>query len=260
MSKELKALRKENAELLQKINDLGQDFETFKSRMVDGGVDTNGDEAERSLQFLSDEYDSFKGFSKAATDEMQKLSTSLGEIEKRAQAIEDSVDSLLHYSYQYNLKITGIPQTSKVESAIETSSLCLTLFHKIGATDVTLQDIDIAHRIPNRRHDRENWSTIICKFARRLPREVVLRNKRHAKSITIADLGFEGEFTNNKIFILEHLPPKMQDLFNRCKQFQRDHDFKFCWVKNLTIFLKRDEDSGPKRITKQLDLDDLGKS
>ena len=254
-NKEVKALRKENAELLQKISDLSRDFESLKSRIMDG----DGEETERSLQFLSDEYDSFKGFSRATSEEIKKLSAALGNIEERAKGIEDSVERLQQYSYQYNLKITGIPQMSKDESALDTSKLCVKLFHQIGVSDVSIQDIDIAHRLPNRHRGNESRPpTIICKFNRRLPREAVLKKRSSARNIKACDIGIDsGRSTGDRILILEHLTPKTQDLFNKCKEFQRNHNYKFCWAKHFSIFMKYDEDSNVIRITKEQDLDDL---
>ena len=42
-----------------------------------------------------------------------------------------------------------------------------------------------------------------------------------------------------KVMIHEHLTPKKQDLFNRCKEFQQKRDYKYCWIKNSRIFLRQ---------------------
>ena len=77
------------------------------------------------------------------------MTTGLRAISKRAYEIEDSIEAIQQYSYNYNLKITGIPQKPG-ETVLQSSEICVKLFQKIGACNVTLQDIDIAHRIPKR--------------------------------------------------------------------------------------------------------------
>lgn len=82
---------------------------------------------------MSDEYDYLKGLSKSFSDELQRMSSTLEIIEKRAELVEAQVESLLQYSYQYNLKLFGVPQVSRFESALElTSKVCVKLFHKIS--------------------------------------------------------------------------------------------------------------------------------
>ena len=58
-----------------------------------------------------------------------------------------SMNDLLKYSFQYNVKIIGFPERDEHESSETTTQLCLKLFHAIGAEGVTKNDIDIAHRV-----------------------------------------------------------------------------------------------------------------
>jgi hypothetical protein len=87
-------------------------------------------------------------------------------------AVGDALEQLQEYSYQYNIKILGLSEQSERESAIETSSMCVDLFKSIGA-DLNISDIDIAHRVPNRRQDGKP-RPIICKFARLIAKEIVM--------------------------------------------------------------------------------------
>ena len=55
-----------------------------------------------------------------------------------------AIDAMEEYSYQYNIKIVGVPELNSQETAMDTSKLCANLFFKMGA-DVAFHDIDIAH-------------------------------------------------------------------------------------------------------------------
>ena len=52
-------------------------------------------------------------------------------------------DEVEEYSYQFNVKIIGLPEKTS-EAAAVTSALCVKLFQEMGA-EVFLWDIDIAH-------------------------------------------------------------------------------------------------------------------
>ena len=61
------------------------------------------------------------------------------------------------------------------ETVADTSSLCVSLFNEMGA-DVTISDIDIAHRVPLR-NATNGPKPIICKFTRRLVKERVMAKR-----------------------------------------------------------------------------------
>ena len=66
------------------------------------------------------------------------------------------------YSYHYNLKIVGVPEKGTNESADDTSGICVALFREMGV-DVSIDDIDTAHRVPGRNNSSQTRpKAIIC--------------------------------------------------------------------------------------------------
>ena len=61
--------------------------------------------------------------------------------------IDKAIDEMLFYSYQYNVKIVGVPHVSENESSEETVELCVKLFSALGV-ETPISDIDIAQRVP----------------------------------------------------------------------------------------------------------------
>ena len=53
------------------------------------------------------------------------------------------------YSYQFSVKIIGLPEINSNETAPETSSFCVKLFQEMGA-EVSIFDTDIVHRVSTR--------------------------------------------------------------------------------------------------------------
>ena len=99
------------------------------------------------MQFLSDEYDDLAACRKKIWNQIKRLSSKLDTICTQVDRISQAIDSFEMYSYQYNIKIVGIPQVAETECPEDKTSICLKLFSCIGA-DITLQSIDIAHRVP----------------------------------------------------------------------------------------------------------------
>ena len=56
---------------------------------------------------------------------------------------------MLKYSYQYYLKLLGVPQAEEKETAKQSVDICLKLIKETGIK-ISESDIDIAHRIPNK--------------------------------------------------------------------------------------------------------------
>jgi len=81
-----------------------------------------------------------------------------GQVEKVAITIKE----IQRYSYQYNIKIIGRPETDVCETASATIALCLSLFNAAGI-NICSQDIDIAHHIPTR-NAISGPKPVICKF------------------------------------------------------------------------------------------------
>ena len=48
------------------------------------------------------------------------------------EEMSNALKQFLRYSYQYNIKIIGLPETNVQESASETSVMCLNLFKAVG--------------------------------------------------------------------------------------------------------------------------------
>ncbi|CAB3985927.1 Hypothetical predicted protein [Paramuricea clavata] len=172
-----KRLRKENEELRNDISELQKKPDKITEEMskindktdqIEGGHVAK--DREKSIQFVSDQYDDLVSFKNNTNTDLKYIKSQVEIISTKCEKIAKAVDQLEDYSYQYNLKIVGIPQEQATETAEQTENLCLNLFKAIGADDVILQDIDIAHRIPARRStDRPN--AINCKFVRRLARK-----------------------------------------------------------------------------------------
>ena len=59
--------------------------------------------------------------------------------------LSKSIDSFEIYSYQFNVKITGLLLVAERESSKQMANLCLQLFRQIGVKEISINDINITH-------------------------------------------------------------------------------------------------------------------
>ena len=220
---------------------LKKEFKNLQSSLADrevqaasesnsGSHDNDDIESVKSLHFLRAGYDSL-----SAKEQLQGLTTKLKCLVEQVGEIAEAIDAIDQYSYQYNVKIVGIPQVNSRQSALETSTLCIKLFEAKGV-EMSLKDIDIAHHVPTRSVTSAP-SPIICKFTRRLVKDQVMNCHREISAVSPSSLGFSTEVSLSQPTVYDHLTSKIQKLLIDPKTFQEQHRYSFCWVKNCSIFL-----------------------
>ena len=110
----VKTLRKDNDELKKQLQELTKDFENLKSgKMAEQRRNQASPVAqpnEQDMQFLSDQYDDLLKSGTSLEEEVDKLSRKLDLLAKDVDRIDKAINDILSYSYQYNLKIVGVPQ------------------------------------------------------------------------------------------------------------------------------------------------------
>ena len=168
------------------------------------------------------------------------MNSRLTEIATKVNNVGDALEQIQQYSYQYNIKIVGLPQHDERESAYQTSSLCVNLFQSLGV-DINFNDIDIAHRIRIRTEDGRP-SPIICKFVRCKSKESVMKQCRETNKV------------NPSVRIFDHLTPKNQQILFEAKGFKAKNSYQYCWTKNLAVYLRKDANSQAIRINELHDL------
>ncbi|CAB4021461.1 Hypothetical predicted protein, partial [Paramuricea clavata] len=165
-----------------------------------------------SSDFIQAGCDEFKLSSdNSPTDNFKKLIISLsvrGKSKNRKKQLNVSMEE---YSYQFNVKIVGMPLKAEKESPETTANLCLQLFAALGVKDISLQDIDIAHRMPARRAS-SHPNSIICKFVWRLAKNKVMEARKEVSKLQAVQLGFSSGIPVEHVNIYDHLTPRLHTL------------------------------------------------
>ena len=139
-----------------------------------------------------------------------------------------------------------MPEKSS-ETAAETSARCIKVFQEMGA-EVFLSGIDLAHRVPSRQQNVAP-TPIIYKFVRRIAKASVMENRQSASQVNPSNIGLSADSVLDRVRIFDHLTPKKQHLLFEAKRFKEQNQYRFCWAKNSTIYLCKNEGSRPIKIT-----------
>ena len=156
--------------------------------------------------------------------------------------IENLTASMQKLEENLNVKLIGIPEMNQHESANETTNICCNLFNKIGVK-VNESDIDISHRVPGRKA-KPGPKPIICKLVRGLTKEHIMKVRKNVSELKASDIGLPTDSALRHALILDHLTPQVQSLLGEAKKIQARDEYKFCWVKNVKIYLRKEENSG----------------
>ena len=206
-----------------------------------------------TLEFYGKSYDDLRAES---ADSLKQLWSHLNLLSSRVEQIGDSIEQLQRYSFQYNIKIIGLPESELQESASKTVSLCINLF-KAAGIEISNQDIDIAHRIPTRTAT-SGPRPIVCKFTRRIVKEQVMHSRKEVCKVPATSIGLPSSHSLENVRLFDHLTPLLQQLLADSKKFQKRNGFKFCWAKNFVVYLRRTDVSRPIQIKCHNDLMNFG--
>ncbi|CAB4043935.1 Hypothetical predicted protein, partial [Paramuricea clavata] len=198
--------------------------------------ETLSSEKKKSVEFLSNQYDQ-------VLKELDQIKAEIKEVSKKYTEISNAIAAIEDYSFNYNVKVVGMPVVSEHERADETVEICLRLFTALGVKDISPYDIDIAHRVPTRRNFPNKPNPIICKFTRRISKEKVMAARKNVFKISPSDVGFHEQLSLEGLQLYDHLSPRLQTLLREAKLFKEANGYKFCWAKKGFIFLREFESS-----------------
>ena len=114
--------------------------------------------------------------------------------------------------------------------------------------EVSICDIDIAHRVSFRDNSRMGPKPIVCKFIRRLARNEVMSKRKEGRSVDPSTIGLHEGSDMSNVLLLDHLTPRLQQLYSNAEEFKLKYGYQFCWARNGCIFLRYSADEGSKLL------------
>ena len=81
-------------------------------------------QAERDQRSPTSEHGDFQSVQTRADSEVKRLSARLAQVSAKVDEVGKAIDAMEEYSYQYHIKIVGVPELNSQETAEDTSKLC----------------------------------------------------------------------------------------------------------------------------------------
>lgn len=174
-------------------------------------------------------------------DQVNRLGSEKKESSQYIQSLESKLDSLERVARSTCLEIRNLP-TSQTETKL---TLVDTVLNVGKVLQVQIQPHEVKDIFRIRTKDPAQ-KTIIVDFTSVLVKERIIskfrKSNRENNNLTTEKLRIPGP--SRPIFISENLPAKAKKLFYLAREFAKGNDFKFCWVSNGRIFLRK-RDGGP---------------
>lgn len=168
------------------------------------------------------------------------------------------VNQLEQHSRNKNIELQCVPE-NKNENLIE---MILKLGQAIG---YTVNDTQILHctRVSKMRRDVERPRSIIIELSTPRCRDEFLAsaltfNKKNPKQkLNTSLLGLSGSINGTPIYISEHLSPSNKALHAATRVKAKQLKYKFVWIRNSRIYVRKNEESQFIWIKNTNDLDKI---
>lgn len=177
----------------------------------------------------------------------------ISDLRQKSRYMETEYNRSQQQNRFLNIEIVGVPEKSQEDLP----KLLLRIATFLDAS-INADDIEFITRIQPHHSHPGRPRRIIAKLKTRRAKDTIIANFRKlnkTKGITSRDLGFSEN--SSKIFINEHLTIANKILLNNCRQRAQELNIKFIWVKNCSIFMRRNETSPPIMISSEDDIKKL---
>ena len=93
---------------------------------------------------------------------------------------------------------------------------------------------------------------------KRVVKEKVMKERKNiSRKVSATDIGLQADNSLDDAKIFDHLTPNVQKLLIEAKKCQVQNHYKFCWVKNFKVYLRKFEASRPILVKSIDDLENI---
>ena len=203
-----------------------------------------------SVQFCSDKVTDFESKLDILTTYVKKtdrLEAETKEIRNTVSSNSEKINAMEQFSRLNNLEIQGIPENENENLQIIFKKICEFL-------SLDTLSIDFIHRVPLWEKNSNKHKPIIVRLLSRVDRDAILNAYKGKRTPQKSGLEIEG--LSNSCYINEHLSQHNKTLFKQTREIAKEKVYKYVWVKNGNIFVRKNETS---KITHIKNLDYLEK-
>lgn len=203
---------------------------------------------QESIAHMNDQFDNAVSDIRLCIENTKLVEIENITLKNKVSDLETRLAQVEQDARQNNLEIHCLPE-HKQENLVNTiTQLC-----KVVSYPVTENDILFCNRVQKFNPASKMPRTVICKLASKLKRDNLLAavlsyNKANPKQkLNTKLLGYGVK--EAPVFVSEHLTPSNKSLHAATRMRAKEKQFKFVWIRNGKIFVRKDESSPALVIT-----------
>lgn len=204
-----------------------------------------------SVNFISNQYDSVVKRVDEITAQLKSspdISDCLADIDSKLRSYERDLNEKDQWVRRSNVEIVGLPET-KGENLIEIVSRVA----KVGQFNINCQtDIDFVTRVAPMDKTIKKPKPIVVRFTSRYRKDEFLAKVRAVRDFKASDIGLSRDFS--RLYFNEHLTKTNKLLLQSAKKLANEKLYKYVWVRNCSIMVRKGDTSPVINIGSVLDL------
>lgn len=207
---------------------------------------------QRSCSFISQQYDEVKKNLDTTQADIKAVKSEVSTLKLNNKALEDmacKLNNLEQISRSTNIEVFGIPE----QKSENIQSTIIRLAEKL---DVKLMadDIVFAVRVQTKTDNKGVPKPIVVKLSSTIRRDEIISAVRKRKGFTSEELGGKQGKQPSPIYVNEHLTPANKALFKSARTACKESGFRFAWVRNGRIYVRRGDTAPAILIRSEMDL------
>ncbi|XP_046962199.1 uncharacterized protein LOC124531733 [Vanessa cardui] len=206
----------------------------------------------KSVSFINSEFENInKKVEHIEKDVKSLISTKaiIGELKDITDKIQSDNNDREQWGRRSNIEIYGVPE-KKGENLF---NIFKDISHKANCPVNISTDLDFITRVASKNSSKK-CKPIVVRFLARYKKDDFLSNVRKLK-LKACDLGYSN--VNTPIFFNDHLTSSNKILLQRAKNRAKDNHYRYIWVKNCSIMVRRNDTSPIVHISSEKDLNKI---
>lgn len=231
-------------------NIIQQELATTIQNLVTTQLNTMNDQIKgfcESLNFINEQYEQMKAKLEEKSNIVDQLKRENDNLKASVKDLTSRLNTVEVHMRENNIEINGIP-----ENKSENLANVIVQLGNIIANPLKEDDIQHVTRVAQLNRNTEKPRSVIVKLRSARHRDAILAavaqfNKKNPNDkLNSHHLGIGG--TSKPIYISEHLSPTNKALHAAARIKAKEMKYRFTWVRNGKIFVRKDEFSQAKLI------------
>lgn len=206
-------------------------------------------EMKGSVDFCSNKISDFEGMLHGMSNLIkitEGLKSENAQLRERISSMNQRLNAVEQHSRSNSVEIQDIPEKSGENLLQIIDTIGTSLGHSIARSD-----IDYVTRVPTKLPSKPKH--IVVRFVSKLNRDAFLA-KAKTKCQENENRGLEIEGLSNKFYINEHLTTMNKILHKATREAAKQHRYKFVWIKNGNILVRKSDTSRIMNISSEADI------